>query len=100
MYAAEIRKRRVAHMRGWHCPKQNSSGGKPKLGRISKMGNRYLRKLRAFLNLASKRGIDAGAGMKLAGHNPVLALTDKPSVDEVANGCGFQRTLSAVPGRS
>ena len=26
-------------------PKQNSSGGKPKLGRISKMGNRYLRKL-------------------------------------------------------
>jgi transposase len=26
-------------------PKQNSSGGKPKLGRISKMGNRNLRKL-------------------------------------------------------
>ena len=26
-------------------PKQNSSGGKPKLGHISKMGNRYLRKL-------------------------------------------------------
>jgi transposase len=26
-------------------PKQNSSGGKPKLGSISKMGNRYLRKL-------------------------------------------------------
>jgi transposase len=26
-------------------PKQSSSGGKPKLGRISKMGNRYLRKL-------------------------------------------------------
>jgi hypothetical protein len=26
-------------------PKQNSSGGKQKLGRISKMGNRYLRKL-------------------------------------------------------
>ena len=26
-------------------PKQNSSGGKPKLGRISKMGNRHLRKL-------------------------------------------------------
>jgi transposase len=26
-------------------PKQNSSGGKPRLGRISKMGNRYLRKL-------------------------------------------------------
>ena len=26
-------------------PKQNSSGGKPKLGRISKMGDRYLRKL-------------------------------------------------------
>jgi transposase len=26
-------------------PKQNSSGGKPKLGRISKMGNRCLRKL-------------------------------------------------------
>ena len=26
-------------------PKQNSSGGKPPLGRISKMGNRYLRKL-------------------------------------------------------
>ena len=26
-------------------PKQNSSGGKPKLGRISKMGNRYLHKL-------------------------------------------------------
>ena len=26
-------------------PKQTSSGGKPKLGRISKMGNRYLRKL-------------------------------------------------------
>jgi len=26
-------------------PRQNSSGGKPKLGRISKMGNRYLRKL-------------------------------------------------------
>jgi transposase len=26
-------------------PEQNSSGGKPKLGRISKMGNRYLRKL-------------------------------------------------------
>ena len=26
-------------------PKQNSSGGKPKLGRISKMGNHYLRKL-------------------------------------------------------
>jgi transposase len=25
--------------------KQNSSGGKPRLGRISKMGNRYLRKL-------------------------------------------------------
>jgi len=26
-------------------PKQNSSGGEPKLGRISKMGNRNLRKL-------------------------------------------------------
>jgi transposase len=26
-------------------PKQNSSGGKPRLGHISKMGNRYLRKL-------------------------------------------------------
>jgi transposase len=26
-------------------PRQTSSGGKPKLGRISKMGNRYLRKL-------------------------------------------------------
>lgn len=26
-------------------PKQNSSGGKPRLGRISKMGNAYLRKL-------------------------------------------------------
>jgi transposase len=26
-------------------PKQNSSGGKERLGRISKMGNRYLRKL-------------------------------------------------------
>jgi transposase len=26
-------------------PTQNSSGGKPKLGRISKMGNRNLRKL-------------------------------------------------------
>ena len=26
-------------------PKQNSSGGKHRLGRISKMGNRYLRKL-------------------------------------------------------
>jgi transposase len=26
-------------------PKQNSSGGKQRLGRISKMGNRYLRKL-------------------------------------------------------
>ena len=26
-------------------PKQNSSGGKPKPGRISKMGNRNLRKL-------------------------------------------------------
>jgi transposase len=26
-------------------PRQNSSGGKPRLGRISKMGNRYLRKL-------------------------------------------------------
>ena len=26
-------------------PKQNSSGGKPKLGRISKMGNRNLSKL-------------------------------------------------------
>jgi transposase len=25
-------------------PKQNSSGGKPKQGRISKMGDRYLRK--------------------------------------------------------
>ena len=28
-------------------PKQNSSGGKPELGRISKMGYRYLRKLLA-----------------------------------------------------
>ncbi len=26
-------------------PRQNSSGGKPRLGRISKMGNAYLRKL-------------------------------------------------------
>ena len=26
-------------------PRQNNSGGKQKLGRISKMGNRYLRKL-------------------------------------------------------
>ena len=26
-------------------PRQNSSGGKDKLGRISKMGDRYLRKL-------------------------------------------------------
>ncbi len=26
-------------------PKQNSSGGKQRLGRVSKMGNRYLRKL-------------------------------------------------------
>jgi transposase len=26
-------------------PRQNSSGGKERLGRISKMGNRYLRKL-------------------------------------------------------
>ena len=42
---------------------------------------------RAFLNFASKRGVGAGAGVKLAGHDPpVLALIDKPSVDEVANG--------------
>ena len=27
------------------APRQNSSGGKERLGRVSKMGNRYLRKL-------------------------------------------------------
>jgi hypothetical protein len=29
----------------WKAPRQNSSGGKERLGRVSKMGNRYLRKL-------------------------------------------------------
>jgi transposase len=32
-------------------PKQNSSGGKPKLGRISKMGNRYLRKCLSWAHM-------------------------------------------------
>jgi hypothetical protein len=29
----------------WPCPKQNSSGGKDRLGNISKRGDRYLRSL-------------------------------------------------------
>ena len=29
----------------WKAPRQSSSGGKERLGRVSKMGNRYLRKL-------------------------------------------------------
>ena len=29
----------------WKAPRQNSSGGKERLGRVSKMGNRYLRNL-------------------------------------------------------
>jgi transposase len=37
-------------------PKQNSSGSKPKLGRISKMGNRYLRKLLVEAIQAYRRG--------------------------------------------
>ena len=50
-------------------PKQNSSGGKPKLGRISKMGNRNLRKLlvacaHAVLLTASPTPIRCGCGRR------------------------------------
>jgi transposase len=50
-------------------PKQNSSGGKPKLGRISKMGNRYLRKLLVVVRMrccftASRTPTRCGCGRR------------------------------------
>ena len=36
----------------------------------------------ALLNFASKLGVGAGSGVKLAGHDPILALPAKPCVDE------------------
>ena len=51
-----------------------------------KPGGQSLIRLRAFLNFASKRGIGAGAGVKLAGHDPLFlrllinrALTKSPT---------------------
>src|SRR5208337_4968440 len=50
-----------------------------------KPGGQSLIRLRAFLNFASKRGVGAGAGVKLAGHDPLFlrllinrALTKSP----------------------
>ncbi len=45
------------------APRQNSSGGKERLGRVSKMGNRYLRKLlvvRAHAVLLHRKPIRMG----------------------------------------
>ena len=51
-----------------------------------KPGGQSLIRLRAFLNFASKRGVGAGAGVKLAGHDPLFlrllinrALTKSPT---------------------
>src|SRR5208337_3003410 len=37
-----------------------------------KPGGQSLIRLQAFLNFASKRGVGAGAGVKLAGHDPLF----------------------------
>src|SRR5208337_4439670 len=53
-----------------------------------KPGGQSLIRLRAFLNFASKRGVGAGAGVKLAGHDPLFlrlpinrALTKSPTAE-------------------
>ena len=53
-----------------------------------KPGGQSLIRLRAFLNFASKRGVGAGTGVKLAGHDPLFlrllinrALTKSPTAE-------------------
>jgi transposase len=58
----------------WLTPKQNSSGGKQRLGRISKMGNRYLRKL---LVMGSQFHVVRAAGNSASGW-PALAAVPLP----------------------
>jgi transposase len=56
-------------------PRQNSSGGKPKLGRISKMGNRNLRKL-------ARRGRACGAVSPQAPHRPAADVGEEADREE------------------
>ena len=58
------------HFAAWLglVPKQNGTGGKMQLGRISKMGDRYLRKLLVL-------GATAGLGRARAGRDPMALWT-------------------------
>jgi transposase len=61
-------------------PKQNSSGGKPKLGRISKMGNRY------FAQTAG-RGRPCGAVSPQAAHRPAADVGEEADRQEALQAC-------------
>ncbi len=58
------------HFAAWLglVPKQNGTGGKMRLGRISKMGDRYLRKLLVL-------GATSGLGRARAGRDPMARWT-------------------------
>ena len=60
-------------------PKQNSSGGKPKLGRISKMGNRNLRKL---LVVGACRAVSSQAP-----HRPSADVGQEADREETLQAC-------------
>jgi transposase len=61
-------------------PKQNSSGGKPKLGRISKMGNRY------FAQTAC-RGRACCAVSPQAAHGPAADVGEEADREEALQAC-------------
>jgi transposase len=71
-------------------PRQNSSGGKSRLGRISRMGQRYLRRLlfigsMAVVRWAARRGAPAGSWLaRMMAKKPrmlvAIALANKTAV--------------------
>ena len=63
-----------------------------------KPGGQSLIRLQAFLNFASKRGVGAGAGVKLAGHDPLfLRLLINRALTKSPTHGGVRANSRAVP---
>lgn len=63
-------------------PKQNSSGGKERLGGITKQGNRYLRQLLVVGALAVIRHAERHAAKRPSGQAALAAATDGKAIDQ------------------
>ena len=94
-------------------PRQNSSGGKDKLGRISKMGDRYLRKLlvvgaTSVLRRADSNNTTTGAWVRrLREHKPAklvaVAIANKSARIAwaiMARGKTYKTPIAATPVRA